>query len=130
MVQPRLIHPIDVVIQKINRTETEWDPDFEEPTGDSVIQYDDPMTLKGQVNYTTVSQISTGGATWLKDSLGRIVFRKKDLAEAGIELELMDKIISIDDQEVEYYVLEARPQGHYRHSTLVYAFFGDKSMEI
>ena len=130
MVQPRLIHPVNVVIQQIDRTATNWDPDFKEPIDEEDVAYQDPVTLKGQVNYMSFEQMVSAPASWVKDSIGRIVFRKKDLTAAGITLDLMDKIISIDGEDVTLFILEARPQGHYQHSTLIFAFFGEKFVGV
>ena len=127
--RPRLIHPLPVILEQLNRGGTDWDPDFDEPV-EGEATYDDPVTLSGQVNYSAVSQLVTGGSAWLKDSIGRLVFLKADLEAAGITLGIGDKITSIDGREVAYYILEPRPQGHYDTATLIFAFFGDKEPDI
>lgn len=106
--RPRLVHPVEVAIYRIDRTATQFDPDFREPIGG--IQYEkEPVKLKGQVKYDRFDALSmvAGGDSPL--TTGHIVIYAGQ--DKGIDKG--DKIAAIAGQTTELYITEKRPAACY-----------------
>jgi hypothetical protein len=127
MVQPRLIHPVSVTIQRIDRATTVYDEDAREP-----VQQASRFTnliLQGQPRWTSGEQlrISRDGPT--VDADGYVLFRYRDLDAAGITLQINDRITQIGRRTLEVYIVRLDDAGHYTDTngaSLVRAWFKDR----
>jgi hypothetical protein len=125
---PRLIHPINITIEKIVRGSTWYDEDAREP-----IQQADravPVVVKGQPKWTRQLglDMEKGGAR--ETSAGYVLFRKIDLDAASVTLEDNDRIVKMGHVDCDVYVNRIEWTGHYPDQdgpSLVKAHFMDRS---
>lgn len=106
--RPKLIHPVDVTIYRIDRAATQFDPDFREPT--TGVQYElAPVTVEAQVKYDRFEALNmvAGGDSPL--TTGHLLIEREPLGG----LNKGDKITTIAGQPVELYITEKRPAAHY-----------------
>jgi len=112
-VEPILIHPVDVYVQNIDREETVVDPVFGEPTPTSGgVKYGSSFLVKAQVKYKRFKNMVGHAGGFDLEGDGYLLMYKKD-AEL---INKKAKIVSIDDENVEYYVKEKKPASHYDSS--------------
>lgn len=108
--KPRLIHPVDVVIERLDQAATTWDPDFREPVANTTVKYKEPETIKGQVNFRGFEQrdMTPGGETPVTS--GHIVYR----TDQTISLQKGDRIVSSGGTPLLHvYVTSVKPAGTY-----------------
>lgn len=104
--RPKLIHPVEVTIHRVDRTATQFDPDFREPIGD--VKYEPtPVTLRAQVKYDRFEAQNMVPAGDAPLSSGYLLTDEDPGINKG------DKITSIAGIPVELYVTEKRPAVHY-----------------
>lgn len=131
MVQPRLIHPVPVVLERINRDTTKERADAREPIQQAARH--PAVTIQGQPNWTAV----VGGGRSLQvtrlgpqeDALGYVLFRYADLNAQSITLQMNDRIKKIGFREGDWYINRLQDVGHYSDAggpTLVRAYFKDR----
>jgi hypothetical protein len=131
--QPRLLHPIPIGIETLQRLETIVDEDYREPV--SYAARATKVTVNGQPHWTIDDRFRQTLIGPEQESTGYILFRTIDLKLAGIpELENGDRITSIGVGihaiDVDFYVIGLRMTGHWPDqggATLVKAFFRDRS---
>lgn len=125
MVQPRLIHPVPIIIQRLDKSNTFYDDDYREPVQQSA-RYTN-ITIQGQPRWggKDVATFTRGGL--VEQSTGYVLFRYLDLEAASITINVNDRFIKIGLQEVDVYVVRLIPQGHYNgRAKLVKAYFADR----
>ncbi len=106
--RPKLIHPVEVAICRVDRTATQFDPDFREPIGE--IKYEStPVTVKAQVKYDRFEALNMVPGGDSPQTSGYLLIE----AEPPGGLNKGDKIISIAGISTELYVTEKRPGVHY-----------------
>jgi len=106
--RPKLIHPVEATVYRIDRVAPQFDPDFREPT--TGVQYEPaPVTVEAQVKYDRLEALNmvAGGDSPL--SPGHLLIE----AEPPGGLEKGDKIVAFAGQPVELYITEKRPAAHY-----------------
>ncbi|MDR3280493.1 MAG: hypothetical protein LBT23_08265, partial [Synergistaceae bacterium] len=105
MIRPRLIHPRPVLLYK--RIATEIDPELG-PTGN--IEWDEPITIPGQVKYNRYDQLVPTGGGDDPSGEGHVVFLESTWTvcggQVGDEMELSPSTSRL-------VVLEVRPAAHY-----------------
>lgn len=122
--RPRLIHPVEVVIEQVDADATVVDPDFEQPVG-AVVR--EPVTLHAQQRLTRGNVLRQGaaGADPLSNAVGHLVFEIDALTAAGVTLRVGDRITRIGTEALDYRVLaledRAPYSGRFWHR---YAVFG------
>lgn len=129
---PRLIHPVPVQVEALQRSATIVDEDFREPVQQAT--RGPRVTIQGQVKWglDEALKMSLSGAD--QESSGYILFRLADVRAAGLgQLKQNDRFVSIgsgaNKVDVDLYVTALRYQGHYGDqggATLVQAFFKDR----
>lgn len=127
MVQPRLLHPVPITIEKVEIDTTIVDDDFREP-----IQHADreaAVIVDGQVKWGVSDELKMGevGVEDLAD--GYVLFRYIDLEAQSIVLEKNDRFTKLGKLDTEVYVVKLRPVGHYTDqggATMVKAFFSER----
>jgi hypothetical protein len=90
------MNPVRIKIEQLNLVTTEKDSDFREAVGTK--KYRAAVELQGQVNLATkpkyfVSAPSRTGD--MEPTRGKLVFRKRDLAAAGVTLRKGDRIVEV-----------------------------------
>jgi hypothetical protein len=128
MVQPNLIHPVPVVIQRKDAAATVVDDDFREPVQQAARKSN--VTIPGQVKWYSdqdLQMISKGGPDEVSD--GYVLFRYRDLEAANSPIARGDRFIKIGRIDVDVYVTKVEPQAHWPDqggATLVKAYFTDR----
>lgn len=132
MVLPRLLHPVTVVLEKVSRSTTIQDPDYEEPVQlvDRTAQY----TLSAQVKWGIDKKMDTDSSGLYERSDGYLLLSMAELRAEGLsDIEEGDRFIRIgtglNARNVDLYVTGIRPIAHYPDQSgaaLVKAFFADK----
>jgi hypothetical protein len=126
MPYPNLLHPVDVVLERVDEANTVWDTDGSEPV--QQMARVDPITLKGQAKYGASKEagLEAGGAT--ENERGYVLFRQKDLNTASVTLKINDRITQIGAISHDSYITRLEPCGHYPAygNTLVKAYFADR----
>ena len=105
---PCLMNYVSVTIKQLNKSLGLIDPDYRDVAQKT---YGIPFTVNAQINYFKVQRQEM---SWTGDrdvSEGRIVFRAKDLEDAGIELQKGDIITSIAGEVFNYKIVEERYHG-------------------
>lgn len=128
MVQPNLIHPVPVVVEKLSEADTYYDEDAREPIQDGARPVQ--TTVAGQVEWRAQKDISQMRGGLVENASGYVLFRRIDLAAAGIELEPEDRFASIGGIDTDVYVHRLEWVGHYPDAggpTLVKAYFWDRA---
>ena len=103
--RPRLIHPRPVILHRRKKTD-DIDPDFKETPK---TEWEDPVTLQGQVKYNKWKQLTPVGGGNAPVSDGHIVFDAEAWRNSGgqetdeLELESGARLV----------VTEIRPAAHY-----------------
>lgn len=124
MVLPRLIHPVPITIEQIDRSTTVYDDDFREEV--QRVERGAPVTVSGQVSWEIDKRFrsSLGGA--IEDSEGYVLFRFVDLTTAGVTLKREDRFTSLGNYACDVFVTALQPIGHYQDQggpAMIRAFF-------
>jgi hypothetical protein len=129
---PRLIHPVQIEVEKIQRAVAPMDDDYAEPTQQAV--RGPRIAVPGQVKWGMDERLRATLTGAEQESEGYIVFRRVDLRAKGlIEIAQNDRFTAIgtglNRVEVDLYVIGLRYEGHYPDqggAALVKAFFKDR----
>lgn len=129
---PRLMHPVPVEVEKLQRAVAPMDPDYAEPTQQAV--RGPRITVPGQVKWGMDERLRATLTGAEQESEGYILFRRTDLRRVGlIEIAQNDRFTAIGTGlnlvEVDLYVVGLRYEGHYPDQggpALVKAFFKDR----
>ena len=132
MALPRLMHPIIIAIEPLNRVATIVDDDFREPIqqGNRAIRY----SIPGQVKWGGDDQAKASNLGSESESDGYVLFRFVDLRNAGINVVKQgDRFVSMgsgaNKQDIDVYVVKIQQMGHYPDRSgpsLVRAWFKDR----
>jgi hypothetical protein len=125
---PNLIHPVPIVIQRKDDAKTYVDGDFREPIQQSARLTN--TTVPGQVKWFSDEEMLAGHAGIQAESEGYILFRRVDLAAAGVVLKLNDRFTKLANVDTDLYIVNFRHEGHWPTeggSTLIKAYFKDRT---
>ena len=127
MVEPTLIHPVDVIIEQGIKAQTSFRSDAREPV--RRLKRTAPITLSAQIKWNRSDDpvMEFEGVT--EGSRGYLLFKYKDLENVSVVIKRGDKIIKIDRIDYELFVTQLRPAGHYPDqggATLLKAYFSDR----
>jgi len=111
MVLPRLIHPVAVKIEQINKAETVMDDDTREPV--QKVTRNTVVTVVGQPNWSQDLGMEADLAGIVVRSTGYILFRKVDLDAASVTIQLDDRFIQMGHVLTDVYVHKIEWCGHY-----------------
>lgn len=127
MLNPRLIHPVVVVIEQIDPATQVIDATFRQPVG-APTQVS--RTLRGQVKTARAQSLTPtgGGNDTAANSDGHVVFETDALTAAGVTLHQGDVIVSVAGATVRHRITRVEPHGTAggRHR-LMYAYFTRES---
>jgi hypothetical protein len=129
---PARMNTVEIVVRKLSKERTHWDPDFEEPVTKK--DRSEEVVLRGQVNlgkagaaFERRSPSLTGDRS---ESDGHLVFRKADLDAAAVRLAKGDRVVRIAGEPVDFLLTEVRPESPLRGGfLLVYAEFAHNREE-
>lgn len=127
-IEPSLIHAVEVMIKRIDHSTTAYDDDFREPVN-SEPEYKDPQEVLCQVHYEKFDRMNmkSGGDDPMSKNEeydGWLTFRTSDFEdiEGGI-FKKGDRIIMVDEEEVDFAIEHIDRKGHYRTAKLIKLFF-------
>lgn len=127
MVLPRLLHPVDIVIQQINRAGTRQDDDYREPIQRTTRHAN--KTVPGQVKWESEREESDQPIGVVEEANGYVLFRYVDLNAKSVTLAIGDKFIKTGNVDTNVYIVRLEPCGHYADQlgpTMVKAHFLDR----
>ena len=127
MTLPNLLHPVPIVIEQLDQTNTVYDEDYREPVMQA--SHATSKTLPGQVKWGLDDELamSVGGPSEKAD--GYVLFRYVDLNAQSVTLKQNDRFTKIGNVETDVYIVSLKPIGHYPDAggaTMVKAFFSDR----
>ncbi len=143
MVLPNLLNPVVSTIDRIDRTETQWDSIMRENI--NIIRRRPSFDIDAQIVYRKVfvkgsldapdmdGQMGEGLGGAVLNSDGYILLRVKDLELKSLtmnDIERGDKITKIGQLDTNYYVVGKRPAAQYSDQggfTLIAVFFEDRN---
>lgn len=124
---PRLIHPVDIVVEQIDRSQTYYDDEAREPV--QQIERSAQVTLPGQVKWEEQFGLEQKKSGVRETSRGYVLFRKADLDGQSVVLQLNDRIVKMGHVETDVYLDSLEWLGHYQDQSgpsLQKAFFTDR----
>jgi hypothetical protein len=127
MVLPNLIHPVDCIVQRIDKATTFYDHDAREPVQHAARSTS--VTLPGQVSWMAGLGQRMREIGQSIEADGYVLFRRADLVAAGFELAVNDRITQMGNVTKEVYIIRLDPSGHYPDQggyTLMRAWFRDR----
>lgn len=134
MPNPNLIHPISVIVERLNTAEMVMDPDTREPMHGARSSAADRITVQAQINWGARKRPSFDGGGVEENSDGYILCRTYDLQKLGGLLKRGDRIVQIGTGanaiEVDLYLTRQEPMGHWpdqNGATLVRYHFEDRA---
>lgn len=127
MTLPRLIHPVPVVIEQIDRASTLYDSDAREAVTQAA--RDAGITIPGQVKWGTQFGLEPTKTGPREDASGYVLFRRIDLDAASVTLQINDNIKKLGDVDADLYISRLEWIAHYPSAggpTMVKAHFVDR----
>lgn len=124
---PRLLHPIQVTVQQIDRDATIYDEETREPV--QKVQRKIDTTLSAQVSWGRTKDLNASAGGVREEADGYVVFRYVDLAAKQITLQLNDRLIKMGHVVTDVYLIKLQPFGHYGDQNgpaLIKAFFASR----
>ena len=108
----RLLHPVDVVIEQMDRPNTQYDSRAKEPIRQ--VSRKSSVQLRAQVLWITENeQMKVSGGITLSDD-GYLLFEQRDLDAQSITLQPGDRITQIGALTGQnLFFTKFRPMGHY-----------------
>lgn len=103
--RPRLVHPTVVEIERVDRRNTDWDPDFRSV---GKVQYEPPVQARAQVNYVRDSALMMIAAGDSPQTIGHITMLRSEYDMHG-GFGKGDHIMGIGGLPADGYVTEIRP---------------------
>lgn len=124
MVLPRLLHPVPITIQQIDRSTTIYDDDFREEV--QRVERSSDVQVPGQVSWEIDKRFRSALGGAIEDSEGYVLFRFRDLTAASVTLKREDRLTSLGNYACDVYVTALQPIGHYPDQggpAMIRAFF-------
>lgn len=135
-IQPKLIHPIGIIVRPTDKENTIFDPNAREPI--QIVKRNFQFEIAAQMKYREVSSEGLGVARkshsgMIEGEAGYALIRYIDAAAKLWTPKLGDKFVrfgsnTTNPQEVQVYIRRLSPTAHYPQSgpTMVKCFFGDE----
>ena len=124
---PKLIHPVNVTIEQIDRAGTYYDEDAREPI--QTVGRGSEKIIPGQISWVEQLALSMSKTGASENARGYVLFRKVDLDAASVTLQINDRILKMGHVETDVYIDELKWMGHYPDQNgpaLVRAYFVDR----
>lgn len=127
---PRLLHPIPVVIERLDTDNTIYDENAREPIG--LAARKTSVTIDAQISYDSSQIVSEFYGNTIKTN-GYLIFRRVDLESANIMPVLEDKIVKLGTGDAAVttalYIVGIDYRAHYPDQggwTLLKCWYSDK----
>jgi len=124
---PRLLHPVNITVQRANKPGTFVDDDYREPVQQAARL--EAFTIKGQVAWKYDQRLTPQAGGAREDSMGYIVFRVVDLNAISQVIARGDRFTQIGLIKTDVYVVKVIPMAHWPDqagATLIHAHFQDR----
>lgn len=123
---PRLLHPVPVKVEQIDKATTVYDADAREPIQQAARKTE--FTIPGQVKYGSSKEMIYGTGGVKESERGYVLFRQRDLNSRSVTLAVNDRITQVGTVPHDVYIARLEPLGHYPdfNNTLVKAYFADR----
>lgn len=128
---PRLIFPVPVKLQKLDRDSFDVDNDYRGVYGGK--KYLPPVSLKAQVQSNADRQVNLTKHGNINEFDGYLVFDFPQLNRAGVSIDIGDLVISIGNgarkRSQNFYIEKVEYKGHYPNIEgygLVFAHYRDR----
>lgn len=123
---PRLLHPVSVVLEQIDRAATLYDEDTRAPLQQAARRAS--ITIPGQASYGSSKDHMARAFGPLEQESGYVTFLQRDLEAHSITLGIGDRITAIGNTTQNAYITRLQPMGHYPEfgNTLVRAYYQDR----
>lgn len=124
---PRLLHPINVTVQQIDRAATIYDEETREPV--QVVERKVDKIVPGQILWGKEKALAATAGGAEEQSEGYVLFRYIDLSAQSITLQQNDRIVKMGHLDTDVYVVKLQPMGHYADQNgpaLVRAYFASR----
>ena len=124
---PRLIHPVNITVQREDKAATIVDEDFREPVQKAARKTE--FIAKGQVHWGADEKLDPNFGGSREDSDGWVLFRYADLRAIGEEVKRGDRFTKLGLIDTDVYVVEVKPMGHWQDqsgATIMRAYFKDR----
>lgn len=111
--QPRLIHPVLIVIERYKREESRQSHRAREPIRGGK-KFERSVTVQAQVDWRNTDGFSSQEPTGARlESDGHFTFRIRDLNKIGFRPVFGDKVVKVGKEIVELYITGGELAGHY-----------------
>lgn len=123
---PRLLHPVTVSLEQIDRAATLYDDDTRAPLQQAA--YKARLTISGQASYGSSKDYAPRAFGRLEQESGFVTFLQRDLEARSITLNIGDRIVAIGNTPHNVFITRLQPMGHYPEygNTLVRAYYQDR----
>ena len=124
---PRLLHPVNITVQQIDRDATIYDEETREPV--QKVSRNTDTVIPGQALWVRQKDMIASPGGVREEAEGYVLFRYADLKRMGITLALNDRIIKVGHLAVDVYVIKLMPMAHYADQNgpaLVRAYFASR----
>lgn len=113
MPRPRLLHPVEVVIEPIDVAATVYRPNAREPI--KTVARKTTVSVSAQVQWNKNRAPDAIRAGIAETASGYFIFLKSDLSDASYVPRHGDRVITIADtpQPISLYLKDQEPCGHY-----------------
>ncbi len=126
---PRLLHPVPVTLEQVDRSASFFDTAAREPIQGVV--YKAPVILQGQVRWNAQADLKAMQSIgFAADSYGYVLFAYPELNAKAIELTIGDRLILVGFVVAQIYITKLEPIAHYSAQggpTLLKAWCNDRS---
>lgn len=123
---PRLLHPVPVIIEVRDLSQTIFDDDAREPVRQ--VERSTAVTVNAQIlwDFRNDPKPLEGGLEYLES--GYILVKLTEIRALGLDFKFGDRITKIGDLDTELYITRSRPMAHYppNGAALMRYYFGDR----
>lgn len=104
--RPRLIHPVTVEIERVQKDQVVWDDTFREPVSGDDVPYGEPEAIEAQVRFNTYERRDMTLAGETPMTTGHILYRRGEIPS----LKKGDRIKSVDGMPItSVYIVSVQP---------------------
>lgn len=124
---PRLLHAVDISIERIDKDETLYDPDTRAPIGQAARR--EEVVCPGQVKWYNAVELQMIAEGAVESANGYVLFRYVDLEKRGITIARGDRFTKLGNQDTDVYVVRLEPTVHLPRAggaVMVKAHFADR----
>lgn len=129
-IDPSLIHGVDVVLQILSLTATQFDDVYREASTPDGKVYESSVTVLGQMHWVDQDNGPTGPAGDDEMFSGWITMLRRDWEAMPVKIKKGDRIVQVDAQDYSedpLYIEAVRYKGYYAEPKLIKLLFRARS---